>query len=72
MPFIGLADIGSKVANLYYQEVNLFKLGRMPAMFILDGDGVIRYEHYADDMRDYPGNQEILNIIKSIGEEHNE
>ncbi|NPV56511.1 MAG: redoxin domain-containing protein [Anaerolineae bacterium] len=66
MPFIGLADIGSKVANQYYQEVNLFKLGRMPALFILDGNGVVRYEHYADDMKDYPGNQALLEIIKAI------
>ena len=31
LPFIGLPDPKSSVLKLYGQEVNLFKLGRMPA-----------------------------------------
>ncbi len=66
IPFIGLADIKSKVADEYYQEVNLLKLGRMPAIFIIDQDGMIRYTHYADSMSDIPDNSEILEEIKRI------
>ena len=31
LPFIGLPDPKASVLKLYGQEVNLFKLGRMPA-----------------------------------------
>jgi peroxiredoxin len=66
MPFIGLADIGSKVADLYYQEVNLFKLGRMPAIFIIDLEGYIRYCHYGNSMSDIPENKEVLAVLDEL------
>lgn len=67
MPFIGLADVGSKVADLYSQEVNLLKLGRMPALFVIDPQGVIRYEHYAKSMSDIPSNDTVLRILDTLG-----
>ena len=36
LPFIGLPDPKVTVLKLYGQEVNLFKLGRMPAQVIVD------------------------------------
>lgn len=66
IPFIGCPDIKSKVADQYYQEVNLFKLGRMPALFIIDLDGKIRYTHYGDSMSDIPANEEVLQQINEI------
>jgi peroxiredoxin len=46
MPMVGLADPGSKIADLYQQEVNLLKLGRMPALLVIDKEGTIRFIHY--------------------------
>ncbi len=66
IPYIGLADIRSKVSDQYYQEVNLLKLGRMPAIFVIDLDGVIRYTHYGNSMSDIPENSEVLEEIKKI------
>lgn len=66
IPFIGLADIKSKVSDTYYQEVNLFKLGRMPAIFVIDQQGIIRYAHYGDSMKDIPPNQVILDVIDQL------
>lgn len=63
LPLIGCADIHSKVADQYYQEVNLFKLGRMPALFVIDPEGRIRYSHYGDSVSDIPSNQEVLQVI---------
>ncbi len=45
LPFIGLPDPAASVLNLYGQEVNLFKLGRMPAQVLIDKAGVARYVH---------------------------
>jgi len=72
MPFVGVPDIKSKIADKYYQEVNLLKLGRMPAVFVIDKNGMIRYKHYASSMSDIPDNNEILKVIEEIGEEQDE
>jgi peroxiredoxin Q/BCP len=66
MPAVGLADIKSKVANLYYQQINLFKLGRMPAQFIIDLDGIIRYAHYGKSMSDIPSNQVMFDLLDRL------
>jgi peroxiredoxin len=68
MPFIGLADVGSKVSDLYQQEVNILKLGRMPAVFVVDEEGKIRFAHYAQHMADIPSNAQVLTILDNLGE----
>lgn len=66
MPFPGLADLRSRVADQYYQEFNLLKLGRIPALFIIDRLGQIQYAHYGDSMKDIPTNAEVLSILDSL------
>jgi peroxiredoxin len=65
-PFIGIPDTHHEVANLYGQRVKLLKLGRMPAMMIIDKDGQIRYSHFGNGMSDIPINQLILNILDDL------
>ena len=43
------------------------KLGRMPALFIVDQTGKIGFAHYGKNMADIPANAEILNIIEVFG-----
>ena len=70
IPFIGMSDVKSKMSDRYYQEVNLFKMGRMPAVFVIDRQGMIRYAHYGDSMKDIPANQEILDVIDQLEKEN--
>jgi len=63
LPFIGLPDEKHLVLKLYGQQVNIFKLGRMPAQMIIDKDGMLRYVHYGHSMEDIPRNDEILSLI---------
>jgi peroxiredoxin len=65
-PFVGLADPKHSVAKLYGQEVNLFKLGRMPMMAVLDKQGRVAYEHHAASMSDIPSNETILQFLSSL------
>ena len=65
-PFIGLPDPDHSVARLYRQEVNLFKLGRMPLNCIVDKKGYVRYVHYGASMRDIPLNEELLHVIDEL------
>ncbi|MDF2948433.1 MAG: alkyl hydroperoxide reductase/Thiol specific antioxidant/Mal allergen [Sedimentibacter sp.] len=64
--FIGIPDAKQSVLKLYEQEVNILKLGRMPAQMLVDKDGVLRYIHYGHSMKDIPENSEILEYIDSL------
>ena len=46
LPFRGLPNPDHSVLNMFGQEVNLFKLGRMPAQFVINIEGVVRFIHY--------------------------
>ena len=67
LPFIGLPDPKASALKLYGQEVNLFKLGRMPAQVLIDKAAVARFVHYGHSMSDIPKNEEIL----ALGDEIN-
>jgi len=69
LPFIGLPDPTASVLKLYGQEVNLFKLGRMPAQVIIDRAGVARFVHYGHSMSDIPANDELLAILDTLNQE---
>ena len=66
MPFIGLADPNHRVARQYEQEVNLLKLGRMPAQILIDKQGIVRFVYYSNSISDITENREILDIIDEI------
>lgn len=68
LPFIGLPDAKASVLKLYGQEVNLFKLGRMPAQVIVDKAGVARFAHYGHSMSDIPENSELLELLDQLNE----
>jgi peroxiredoxin Q/BCP len=70
LPFIGLPDPKASVLKLYGQEVNLFKLGRMPAQALIDKTGVVRYVHYGHNMSDIPENEELLALGDEINARH--
>ncbi len=66
IPFVGLPDPGHAVAQRYKQEVNIFKLGRMPLVTVLDANSMIRYAHYGASMSDIPSNAELLEVIDQL------
>jgi len=66
IPFIGLPDPDHSVAKMYRQEVNLFKLGRMPLNCVIDGKGYVRYAHYGASMSDIPTNDELFQVIDEL------
>jgi peroxiredoxin len=69
LPFIGLPDPTASVLKLYGQEVNLFKLGRMPAQVVIDRAGVARFVHYGHSMSDIPANDELFAILETLNRE---
>jgi peroxiredoxin Q/BCP len=51
---------------MYKQEINLFKLGRMPLNAILDRKGKIRFIHYGYSMSDIPNNETLIEVIDQL------
>jgi len=66
LPFVNLVDPGHEVANRYGQQVNLLKLGRMPALVVLDRHGKVQYEHKANSMSDIPGSKTVLDVLDRL------
>jgi peroxiredoxin len=71
IPFVGLPDPGHKVGNLYKQEVNALKFGRMPALFVIDKQGIIRFKHYSNSMSDIVPDEQLLSLLNKINTEKN-
>lgn len=66
LPFVGLSDPKHTVAERYGQEVKLLKLGRMPALMIVDKKGRVRFTHYAQNMRDYPEMEGLYAVLDKL------
>jgi peroxiredoxin len=66
LPFVGLPDTDHAVASRYKQEVNIFKLGRMPLVTVVDQQGLIRYAHYGASMSDIPQSKLLLEVIDML------
>lgn len=66
IPFVGLPDPDHGVARMYRQEVNLFKMGRMPLNCVIDKDGYIRFAHYGASMSDIPSDDELFRVIDEL------
>jgi peroxiredoxin Q/BCP len=66
IPFPGLPDPDKQVSKVYKQEVNLFKLGRMPLNTVVDRKGFIRFIHYGYSMSDIPDNEALLEVIDEL------
>ena len=64
--FSGLPDPNKQVSKLYKQEINLFKLGRMPLNTVVDRKGMIRFIHYGYSMSDIPDNETLLGVIDEL------
>ena len=48
------------------QEVKALKLGRMPALLIIDKQGIIKYAYYSDTRMDIPTNEELFEVLKNL------
>ncbi len=68
LPFVGLADPDHTVANRYGQEVKLLKFGRLPAMMVVDKQGMVRYRHYGASMQNIPPNSQILALLDALNQ----
>jgi peroxiredoxin len=69
MPFIGIPDPQHKIAKVYGQQVKLAKFGRLPAQFIIDREGLIRFQHFGSSMSDIPEDKDVMELLRTLNEE---
>lgn len=69
LPFIGIPDPQQEILKMYGQEVNLLKLGRMPAQFLIDAQGNLQMVHYGSSMKDIVDNEQVLSRLDQMMEE---
>jgi peroxiredoxin len=69
LPFVGLPDPQHTVLKLYGQQVDLFKLGRMPAQVLIDRNGRARFIHYGHSMSDIPPDERLLALLADLAKE---
>lgn len=69
LPFPGLPDPEHQVARVYGQESKVLRLGRLPALVLVDCTGIIRYVHYGGSMRDIPPNEPLLALLDQLNAE---
>ncbi|GBD22254.1 Putative peroxiredoxin bcp [bacterium HR28] len=65
LPFPVISDPEHRLAARFGQEVKLMKLGRMPAVIVIDAEGVIRAAWYGESMRDIPDTAAVLAALQS-------
>lgn len=68
LTMIGLSDPDSTIANRYHQEVKFMRMGRLPALMVLDKKGIIRFMHYGKSMSDIPDNPQVFGILDEIND----
>ena len=66
--FFGLADPAHTVARRYGQESRLYRMGRLPALMVVDKMGRVVYRYYGTSMSDIPPSREILSVLDGLGE----
>jgi len=66
IPFIGVPDTDRTVLRRYGQQVRLMRLGRLPAVVLVDREGIVRWVHYGGSMMDVPPTDEILRVLDEM------
>ena len=68
LSYLGLPDDDGQVSELYQQEYKPEEYGLMPAVFIIDPDGIIQYIHFGASMDDIPANEDLFQVLEEISE----
>lgn len=66
IPFIAIPDPDETLGKRYGQGWSLIKLGRMPALFIINQKGTIAFAQYSNNMADIPENGKLFQILEGL------
>ena len=61
IPFVCIPDPDGRLKALFNQQS---KMGPLPALFVIDREGIIRLAHYGDGMADIPKSADLLAVAR--------
>jgi len=66
MPFPTLVDESHAVFDDYDVTSRLMSLGQRPAVFVIDADGIVRFEEVGAQQWNIPTNELVLGVLESM------
>jgi len=65
-PFAMLADTDHVVFDAYDVASKLMSLGQRPAVFVIDRDGIVRFDSVGTQQWQIPSNDNVLTVLSSL------
>lgn len=66
LPFPTLVDEEHAVFDAYDVTSRAMSLGQRPGLFVIDAEGVVRFDSIGTQQWQIPGNEEVLGVLESL------
>ena len=66
LPYALLPDADHAVFDTYDVANKLASLGQRPALFVIDAEGIVRYNQVGVQQWQIPPNEEILGVLRQL------
>ena len=66
LPYPTLVDADHAVFDAYDVTSRLISLGQRPALFVVDAEGVVRFEEVGAQQYNIPPNDKVLEVLESL------
>ena len=66
LPYPTLVDEDHAVFDAYDVTSRLISLGQRPALFVIDAEGVVRFEEVGAQQYNIPANDRVIEVLESL------
>jgi thioredoxin-dependent peroxiredoxin len=66
LPYPTLIDADHAVFDAYDVTSRLISLGQRPGLFVIDADGIVRFEEVGAQQYNIPPNEKVLGVLESL------
>jgi peroxiredoxin Q/BCP len=66
LPYPTLVDADHEVFDAYDVTSRMMSLGQRPALFVVDADGIVRFEEVGAQQYNIPRNDKVIEILESL------
>ncbi len=66
LPYPTLVDAEHEVFDAYDVTSRLISLGQRPALFVIDAEGVVRFEEVGAQQYNIPPDEKVLGVLDSL------
>jgi peroxiredoxin Q/BCP len=66
LPYPVLVDDDHQVFDAYDVGSKAMSLGQRPALFVIDSEGIIRFDHIGTQQWQIPSDAEVLNLLEHL------